>query len=151
MSWALSSAGFRVPRKPGRVQRRFSGLGGWELAWEITRLAAGRSREVGREISFCVFGTVFFRSSAFGISVFEFSVFEIFSFSFLDFLSFGFSDFFEFSVFGFFGFSVFEVFNFSVWDFWVFRFVDLGFAAFDLSSKHTYLVLRWFCGGFHRF
>ena len=81
---------------------------------------------------------LFFRSSAFGISVFEFSVFEIFSFSFLDFLIFGFSDFFEFSVFGFFGFSVFEVFNFSVWDFWVFRFVDLEFAAFDFRAKHAF-------------
>ena len=83
-------------------------------------------------------GQFFFRGSAFGISVFEFSVFAIFSFSFLYFLIFGFSYFFEFSAFGFFGFSVFEVFNFSFWDFWVFRFVGLEFAAFDLSSKHAW-------------
>ena len=37
------------------------------------------------EISFCLSGTKVFRGSALGISVFEFSVFEVFSFSFLDF------------------------------------------------------------------
>ena len=31
------------------------------------------------EISFCLFGTKVFRGSALGISVFEFSVFEVFS------------------------------------------------------------------------
>ena len=41
----LSSAGFRVPRKPGSVQRGFSGGGGWELACGRTRLAVGRDSE----------------------------------------------------------------------------------------------------------